>query len=104
MASATHATKQAILDAIAALGGEARQIDIARALGPEWMAAAPYARLRQTMRRMVRSHVLATVRRGTYRVHLTFYRRGFDRRDGLVRAIESYLVECCGVAETAAIP
>lgn len=103
MATATHPTKQAILDAIAALGGEARQIEIARALGREWTTERAYIRLRQTMGRMVKSHVLTTVKRGLYRVRPTFHRRGFDRRDGLVRAIEAYLVECCGVASTAAI-
>jgi hypothetical protein len=103
MAAKTHATKQAVLDAIAALGGEARLIEIARALGPEWTVGPAYVRLRQTVRQMVRSSVLKTIRRGVYLVHPQFHRRGFDRRDHMVRAIIAYLEECCGVATTAAI-
>lgn len=101
MAARTHATKQAILNAIADLGGEARQIGIAKALGRE--SGTAYVRLRKTIKQMVKSHVLKIVRRGVYCQHPTFHRRGFDQRHSIVRQIELYLVERCGVAETVAI-
>ena len=100
MAAATHKTKRAILAAIERLGGEAKQIEVARAMGPEWSTGPAYVRLRQTMRQMVRSNVLTTTRRGVYCVHPTFHRRGFDRRDHMVRQIVNFLIEQGGVAWT----
>jgi hypothetical protein len=103
MSSSTHETKRAIVKAIEGLGGEAKQMDIARAMGPEWIRGGMYSRLRQTMRQLEKDHVLKTSHRGLYSIHPTFHARGFDVRDLTVRQIEEFLIERCGRAGTGEI-
>jgi hypothetical protein len=85
------------------LGGEARQCQIAEAMGAEWKTQTMYALLRKTMGRMVRKYVLATPGRGVYRQHPTFHRRGLGTRDFTIRQIEKFLTERGYPAPTAAI-